>query len=263
MKILIQILFLLIPFYSFGQLVTDSVNTRIKYLIDKNSNVKITKSETDELRNYGYSIQNKGFLLVENNSDYHNALIPIDSAIVFWASIKDAGNEANLRKYKGMVLGNLHRFNEGKLEIRRAIELYEKLNFDSGIAVSQYDMSQVFDLENSLDSALIYQKQATAFWINKKDTSRIIINNTQMIHLYRRLKKYAKAEEVQKINETLLKADEHWNPAINFYYVSYKLFEEIKKKDKADSFKKLYYNKLEALKNEDINVKSIYEKDSQ
>jgi tetratricopeptide (TPR) repeat protein len=224
--------------------------------------VKITKSETDELRNYGYSIQNKGFILVENKSDYHNALIPIESAIAFWTSIKDVGNEANLRKYKGMILGNLHRFKEGKLEIRRAIELFKKINFDPGIAVSQYDMSQVFDLENNLDSALIYQKQATAFWFNRKDTNRIIANNTQMIHLYRRLKKYAKAIEIQKINETLLKAEEHWNPTINFYYVSYILFEETENKDKADSFKNLYHNKLEALRNEGINSKSFYDRSS-
>ncbi|MFZ1497976.1 MAG: hypothetical protein WAS72_13020 [Saprospiraceae bacterium] len=260
MKVLIQLLIFIIPFYCIGQTPNDSINERIQYLINKNCNTKITKAEKDELRKFGYSIQNKGFNFVENNNDYLNALMPIDSAISFWISIKDTANEANLRKYKGMILGNLNRFDEGKQEINRAIGLYKTLNLDYGVAVSQFDMSQVLDLENSLDSALIYQKQATEFWNIANDTFRIIVNNNHLIHLYCRLKDYTKAQEIQKLTESMLMTDLHWNPTINFYFVSYNLFEETKKKDKADLFKKLYFKKLDALKNEGINAKSIYDK---
>jgi tetratricopeptide (TPR) repeat protein len=261
MKNLISILLVLSSFICNGQVNIYSHNNRINELIEKNNNSTISKAEKFELQKYGYNIQNRGMLSVEHHQDYQNALAPIDSAISFWIMTKDTANEANLRKFKGMILGHLNRFEEGKLEINKAISLYESINVNFGIAVSKYDMSQLLDMEGSIDSALIYQLEATNFWINRKDTFRIIVNNNQLIHLYCKKGLYQKAELIQKSNEFILKPDLHWNPKINFYYVSYILFKLEGNEDKENAYKKLYFDKLQLLKEkENIETKSIYDK---
>jgi len=259
MKLFIRIFLFLIPYYCIGQSANDSINKRIEYLIDKKTKIEITKSEKTELLNYGYSIQNRAFIFSENNLDYLKALVPLDSALSFWILTNDSANQANLRKYKGFLLGRLKRFSEAKKEVHQAIKIFKKLNIDSGVAVSQYDMALVFVMEGSLDSALIYQKQATDFWIKKNVSKRIIINNTLLIDLYRSLKNYTKAIEIQRINESLLQTDDYWKTVIDFYYVSYRLFKEVNNTVKADLFKNQYNDKLEELKDKDIQTKSFYD----
>lgn len=261
MKNQLSIVLVLSSFICKGQVHIDFHNERVEELIKKNNNSTISKAEKSELREYGYHLQNKGMLSVERYQDYTNALAPIDSAISFWILTKDTASEANLRKFKGMVLGHLYRFKEGKFEINKAINLYKTIGVNSGIAVSKYDMSQLLDLEGNIDSALIYQLEATDFWINQKNTFRIIVNNNQLIYLYCEKGQYQKAEQIQKSNELLLKPDLHWNPKINFYYVSYVLFKSEGNKDKAELYKKLYFETLQSLKErENIEAKSIYDK---
>lgn len=262
MRNITKLLFVLCSISCYGQINTDSINDRVGYLVQKNNEETITEIEKKELRSIGYQIQNKGFISVEKFQDYKNALTPIDSAISFWTLTKDIANEANLRKYKGMILGHLNRFEEGKYEINKAINLFESLNIDFGVAVSKYDMSQLLDLEGNIDSALIYQLEATDFWTSKKDTFRIIANNNQLIHLYCRKGLYQKAELIQNMNELILKPDLHWNPKINFYYVSYELFTLLSNENKADLYKDLYFEKLQILeKDENIRTKSIYDRE--
>lgn len=261
MKIILFSLLILLPFFCLAQTNSDSIHSRINILIEKNNSNLISKEEKKELLNYGYKIQNRGFMLEEYQHDYLNALNPIDSAISFWISINEPIQVANLRKYKGYLLGNLNRFSEGKQEIHRAIYSLKQAKRYDVLAVSQYDMSLLLDRNNELDSALYYQKEATAFWYSKQDTSRILVNNTHLIQLYRKLKEYKKAEDIQGKNEMMLSADEHWNPTINFYFVSYNLYNETKQFEKANAYKKLYIDKLEALKKDGIYIKSIYDID--
>jgi tetratricopeptide (TPR) repeat protein len=201
---------------------------------------------------------------VENYNDYEHALAPIDSAIFFWVVINDTANEANLRKYKGMILGHLNRFEEGKLEINKAIKLFKSLNRSYGtfgVAVSKYDMANLLDLEGKVDSAIIFQLEASEFWLKIKNTKRIILNNSQLIHLYSEVKNYTKAQQVQQKTELLLKEDLHWRNKIDFYYVSYELYIAINEKDKAESYKKLYLDKLQEIKEkEGLKIKSDFDR---
>lgn len=264
MKSFINLLLVLISLNCYGQVNNDSINNRINKLIEKNNNASISKDERFELKKFGYNIQNKGMMSVDNYQDYRNALAPIDSAISFWVLTKDTAEEANLRKYKGMILGHLNRFEEGKFEINLAIKLFESLNRNYGkygIAVSKYDMANLLDLEGNIDSAIIYQLEATEFWLKTKNTSRIIINNSQLIHLYCRINDNAKALEIQQATESLLKVDLHWRDIIDFYYASYELYEALNAKGKADSFRNLYTKIIQEVKdNEGLETKSILDK---
>lgn len=258
--IIISLIFSSIFLNIFSQNNTDSLNTHISKLIDKKNNLKISKSEKIELLKYGYSIQNKGFILVENENEYLKALISIDSAIAFWILLKDTNNEANIRKFKGLVLGNLNRFEESKKEIFHAISLFEKTNFEFGVAVSQYDMSLVYEMENKLDSALFYQIRAVEFWNKKNDTSRIFVNNTQLMYLYYRLNDYKVAENIQKINKNFLNNKMYYQNILDFYFVSNKIFVGINNNEKAKFYKTKYLEKIKDLENENIYKKSIYDR---
>ena len=260
MKFLALTLFISIAYLSVAQENTDSTDLRIKMLSEKYNNNSISKDETAELRNLIFSIQNKGFMFDEEKHDFQSALIQTDKALKIWISIKDTLSEANLRKYKGYLLGHLKSFTEAELETKKAIALFKKKNFEPGVAVSQHDLSMVFDFENKTDSALYYENISNFYWTSVSDTFRIMVSNNQLIHLYRKLKEFEIAAKIQNQSELLSKSPElHWNPLINFYYVSYLLYNEMKLKNKASNYLRLFLDKIEILKNEGTIAKSIYE----
>ena len=262
MKILILIIFLSFSNFSWAQTNLDSTDMRINLLVEKSNNKTINKGESKELSNYIFAIQNKGFLLEEEKHDYQNALVQIDKALSIWVSLKDTLNEANLRKFKGLLLGHLKRYEEAESEAKKAISLYDLKDFEQGVAVSQHDLSLILDLEGKIDSALHYENISNSFWNKNGDTSRIIVSNNQLIHLLRQSKDFSKAEKIQNQSAVLIKnSNTHWHPLINFYYVSFKLYDEFKNNETASLYKKLYNDKIDLLKKEGIMTKSVYEMD--
>lgn len=262
MKILILIIFLNSSNFCWAQTNLDSIDTRINLLVEKSNNKSINKVESKELRNYIFAIQNKGFLLEEEKHDYQNALVQIDKALSIWILLKDTLSEANLRKFKGLLLGHLKRYEEAESEAKNAISLYDLKDFMQGVAVSQHDLSLIFDLEGKIDSALHYENMSNSFWNRQNDTSRIVVSNNQLIHLFHQQKAFSKAEKIQRETDILIKnSNPHWHPLLNFYYVSFQLYDELKNNETASMYKKLYNDKIDLLKNEGIITKSVYEKD--
>lgn len=258
MKNLLKLILILIPIFTIGQSQQDSLENRINFLKQKSHENEITKTENQELLNYGYAMQGRGMLYEMNDQDYEKALPPLDSAITFWNSIKDIKNEANILKYRCQILGYLERFDEAKRDFKRAVILFNKAGLDFGVAVSQYDMAIVYDLENKLDSALFYQLKAVKFWTEKKATSRIIGNNTLLMQIYYRMEDYEKAIEIQKSMDELVTEESIWQTSLDFYYVSYQLYEETEENDKAVSYKKLYDHKIHEIRKKDIKAQSKY-----
>jgi tetratricopeptide (TPR) repeat protein len=262
MRNLILILLLNFSNLCWAQTNIDSIDMRINLLVEKSNNKTINKGESKELRNHVFDIQNKGFMLEEERQDYQNALMQIDKALYIWVSLKDTLSEANLRKFRGLLLGHLKRYKEAESEAKKAISLYDLKNFKQGVAVSQHDLSLIFDLEGKIDSALHYENKSNFFWNNKGDTSRIIVSNNQLIHLFCQSKDFSKAEKIQNQSENLIKNSKtHWHHLINFYYVSFQLYDELKSNETASIYKKLYNDKIDLLKKEGIMTKSVYEKD--
>lgn len=257
-----QLLWTFIPLWLFANVAsgqTDSLRSYIRTLIVKNQEGVITDEEKSDLRAYGYALQQKGIQLEENGAHHAEALAAVDSALVFWIAIRESANEAYLRRYRGMLLGTLNRFEEGRVELHMALELFRELQLPSGRAAACYEMSVLFDRSNQLDSAIRYQQEACAFYNEQNDRFKRVANNNQLIHLYTRSKQFRLAESVQLNNEKEMNPELHWNPTINFYYVSYLLFRETGDAARAETYLRLYRNWQHLLREQGTEARSMYE----
>jgi hypothetical protein len=260
MKLLIACLLIFRSAIVFGQPIADSIMIRSKELVEKSKTTVLTTSEKRELIKNAFYFQNKGFVLEENAHDYQGSLEQIDRALFIWLALRDTLSEANLRKYRGFLLAHLNHFPEGKSEINHAIALYTEKEKEFGIAVSQFNFSRLYEFENNLDSAFYFAFAALKYWETQTDTFRILTINNQLINLYLKSGNLLKAGEIQDSSEKLLKAkDLHWLPVIDFYFLSYRFFDRNKKSDQAKKYKKLYSDKIESLRTNEIEAKSSYD----
>jgi len=262
MKNLFALSFLLITICSFSQQAYQADTTidgKIKLLLDKKKIQTLSDQDKKELKNLIYTIQNKGFELDEISHDYKGALEQTNKAISFWIESSDTISEANLRKYKGYLLGNLGQFSEAKSEIHTAIYLYQLKHKEFGVAVSQFDLSKVYDNESKFDSAVYFANSALRYWKTQGDTFRILSNKIELMHLFIKLRKYDKAEKIQKESEKLnIKKGLPWQQLIDFYFLSYTLFEKTNNNSEATKYKNLYSKKIDSLKKEGKDVTSGY-----
>jgi len=260
MKYYLGLITLFISLMGFGIATPDSiVDAQINYLLEKIISATINDNERIELKTLNYAVQNEGFILEEKSKDYEGSLVQINKALNVWIALNDTINEANNRKYKGYLLGNLNMFPEAKNEINLAIKLFQLKNYNYGVAVSQFDFAQVYKLENKLDSALFFANLALKFWKAEGDKKRILIINNLLIAIYTQSKKYTYAEEIQLESKEISKLEGmYWMPLIDFYCVSYQLYEQTNSSS-AETYRTLYNKKKEYLKKQGISANSKYE----
>ena len=239
---------------------TDSLRAYMRDLVVKNQYGSLTEDELTDLRAYGYALQNKALQFAETNKNDAEALSAADSALQFWISIGETGHEANVSKLKGTLLGKQGETEDARSCLLRSASLYESLQMGNGVAVAYYEMSVVLDQAGMTDSALWYQQQAAAYWLKQKETLKVVESNNQLIHLYRKLKRYEEGIKIQSATEKELTVEMHWRPVIDLYYVSYQLFRDAADQSKASLYLRLYNNWLNKLKEEGIVVISKYEK---
>ena len=135
--------------------------------------------------------------------------------------MKDTLNVANNKKFKGYLLGRFGKFSEAKAEIQVAIDLFRLKNKDWGVAVSQFDLSRVYEFENKTDSAIYYSNISLSYWKSKGDNGRILGINNMLMNLLLKSKQLEKAVVIQKESEMLATNPElHWQGIIDFYLVS-------------------------------------------
>jgi len=261
MKQLTIILLFIICFPFFGKSQTDTTNdSKIKFYLNEFKAKTLSDKDKKELNMLIFGIQNKGFQIEEKSQDYKGALAQINKALQLWIEIADTASEANLRKYKGYLLGHLKEFPEAKTEIHNAIDLYKSLNMDFGVAVAQFDLSRVYELETKLDSAQYFAQTALTYWKTQKDTIRILTISNELMCIFNKLGEYNRSDRIQKELQPLLNnSDLPWRPLVDYYFLSYQLYEKLKNNDMANKYKKLYTDKIEALKKKDTVYKSIYD----
>ncbi len=201
-----------------------SQNQFCEDLIGKHSDGNLPFSSTDDKKKYIsciFKIQNSGFLLDEMECKYDSAKLKIDLAIRGWTYLKDTLNQANLLKYMGYLNGRLGDFEEAKIQIQKAIELYETQIFEEGIMVCKFNLARVFEYQGLMDSAFILSNKVRDFWENKQDKSRVFVTNTYLIHLANLAKKNINIDSFIKDNQTMLThSDIYWQNELDFYYVT-------------------------------------------
>lgn len=211
----------------FSALICNTVASQNQFcedLIRKHSDGNLPFSSTDDRKKYVsciFEIQNSGFLLDEMECKYDSAKLKIELAIRGWTYLKDTLNQANLLKYIGYLNGRLGEFEEAKIQIHKAIELYETQFFEEGIMVSKFNLARVFEYQGLMDSAFILSNKVRDFWENKQDKSRVFVTNTYLIHLANLAKKTITIDSFIKENQTMLThADIYWQNELDFYYVT-------------------------------------------
>lgn len=255
MKHLISFLVLYVGLLGHSQAQTDSSD----YLLNKLVSKTITDAERKELRILAFDIQNRGQMLDESKHDYTTSLILVDKAITIFNSLGDTLNEANNRKFKGYLLGRFGKFDEGKVEIQQAIHLFQLKNADWGIAVSQFDLSRLFEFENKPDSALFYCNIAISYWKAKGNAARIFLNQNMLINLLTKSNKLAEAKLLQTESSKMAEdPEQHWQGLLDFYVISENLYKAAKEFESAKHYQKLYTRKISDLKKEGITAISYF-----
>jgi len=253
MKALLLLITISIFHRALAQEGTDSLYKKAGSLIECANSHLLNSQQKVELKRLGLAIQNNAFVLQEHYNKYSLALDKVNETLEIWNVLKDSSNEANTLKYRGYLLGRLHRFSEAKKDINQAIQLFRSQHWDPGVAVSQLDMARVYDLQAKYDSALYYGNQAKRFWLFKQDTFRIVTVNNELIYSHYRKHDLKEALAVQKESDKLIqKGNVHWQPLIDFYYLSEKLYGDLGSRNEFQKYDAVLRQKLALLKSQNI-----------
>jgi len=251
MKIVFYLFLFLLSISAFGQ--ADSLDREVSELLQKAKTHQLSKEELKEVRTVATNIQNRGFTLEEGKQDYAGSLAEINKSLNIWYQLRDTFGTANLLKYKGYLLGHLDKFTDAKIKIDSAIYLFKAVKYPSGVAVSELDLSRVYEMESNLDSALTCAAMTIPFWKTQKDTFRIITSGNQVINLCLKMKKYDQASSMQQeLTPLLAKKYLYWQPVIEFYFLSIQLFKKLSQRETGHQYQLLYQDKLTSLKADNI-----------
>jgi tetratricopeptide (TPR) repeat protein len=228
-------------------------------LISKIKNNTITGADKKDLTAIAFDLQNRGQSLDEREHDYKNSLELINKAIVVFEYLNDTLDIANNKKFKGYLLGRFGKFDEAKREIKQAIELFRSKSRESGVAVNEFDLSRVYDFENKLDSAIYYCSSGLTYWKYQHNISRIVINQTMLIHLLVKDKQLMKAKSIQEECEQLTTTTKlYWQNMIDFYWVSAQLYKALNDAELSSKYQALYHDKILELKQQNISASPYY-----
>ena len=242
-----------------------AISDRIECLLNKFHSSKLDSAEKKEITDLTYRIQNMGFDLGEGymHRDYSGSLAQIDKALAIWVALGDKANEANNRKFRGYMLGHLKRFPEAKKEIFRAIDLFRAENREFGVAVSELDLSKVYEMESRFDSSFYFTNKALNYWNPTNNAYRIVGLLEQQMNLYCKTRSFDKAEMIQKHTIPFFaKEDLPWQLLIDFYFLSARIYENLGNEASAKKNMELYQEKIKSLEKDNLIARSLFMKRS-
>jgi tetratricopeptide (TPR) repeat protein len=125
-------------------------------------------------------------------------------SLEIWQNLGDSMQVANLHKYKGFLLSQVSLTDQALVEIDRAMELYTLLDYKPGMAVTEFNLAQVYFDSGQTEKSVSYFEKSMKYWRTEGDQKRIFINNIFGIDLYRKAGKDKQAKALIAENEGLI-----------------------------------------------------------
>lgn len=173
---------------------------------------------SEHFKKAGFCFQSAAFVYDEKIAAYQLALGKVDDALKIWEKLQDTLNEANMLKYKGMLLGKLMQFEEAKKEVNDAIKLFKQLNYEQGVAVSWFDYGIIYKYENELDSAFYFFQKAKSFWTEKNNLDRIFGINIDLLEIHFEQDEPAKFEVLYLENQEIESSQKIYHQQLRDFY---------------------------------------------
>lgn len=215
---------------------------------------QLFKNAGDEKR-AAICLHSIGFAYDEGKHQPNNALQYIEQSVPIHRNLNDTLELANMYKYMGMLKGKLNRFAEAKQDVNLAIQYYAAKEYKPGIAVSHFDMSQVFVAESNTDSAIAYLSLAKQYWLVNNNAGRIFGLNNYFFETYFKAGMSADATRVLQENEALLaKETIYYTDRLQFYNNSIALYSKVNNINKKQSYTLQYQSLKDSLAGQGIKV---------
>jgi tetratricopeptide (TPR) repeat protein len=201
------------------------------------------------------SYQNIAFAYEEKLKKIDSAICYVNKAIPIWIEINDTNGLANILKYLGMLQGKTGDFTNAKKSINKAILLFEKEDFISGVAVSYFDLASVYENENKLDSCLLFLNKNKHYFETNQDTLRVFNTNNKLFGIYLKEKNYISAADIYEQNSKMEKSDKvYWQHHIDFYRLCKTYFEAVKNTEKYTFYSDKYKLLFDSLTSEGVII---------
>lgn len=183
----------------------------------------------------GFTNLNIANIYDEHKSQFDSALFYAEKSLNIWEIQKDTMQIANLYKYIGLLQGRIGQFVDAEYHIQNAIKMYDNLEFHSGIAVSEFNLADMYFQKKEYNNSIKYFNKAKDFWYSQNDNGRIYANNILGIRIFNTTNNESMVENLIKENRKIEKESD-----INhFTKKSFdKLITEIKKKPAANRVEK-------------------------
>jgi tetratricopeptide (TPR) repeat protein len=203
------------------------------------------------------SYQNVAFAYEEGLSNYREALKYVEKALPIWREIKDTMGEANILKYQGLLYGKIHEFSKAKVAINQAIIKFRSKNFEQGVGVCYYDLSQVYFEMGNIDSCMAYLFKAKTIYKKNKESARIFLLNNKLMGIYINNDDYLTAKDIFDENEKIAAtSDIYGEHLLEFYSISEITLKRTNFLDKASAYEKKYSDLKQKLEQQGIKIKT-------
>ena len=133
-----------------------------------------------------------------------SALIFSDKALTLWKTQNDTLQMANLYKYIGLLKGRLGKMDEAISDVYQAINMYEKIGFEQGVAVSEINLAEVYYMDQKYAESEKFFTKSKDYWKGNGDLGRVFSNNILGIRICAKLGDLSKAEQLIKENEEIM-----------------------------------------------------------
>jgi len=162
--------------------------------------VAINYEKQKNLKKAGLVNLNIANIYDEYSNEIDSALIYSNKSLKIWERQDDTLQIANLYKYIGLLKGKRGEFKEAKLSILKAIKLYTEKEFEQGVAVSEFNLADLYFREKEFKECELLLNKSIEFWKKNGDYNRVFTNNILGIKLYSKIGNDSKVQKLIKEN---------------------------------------------------------------